>query len=101
RRLRDYLVWEIGAERVQLLLNRYRKNALSDAELREGLKAEVLWKIPDGGDAVMESVERGSPIVLQKKTEVARAIRQLAGVLVHGDGPHRVEESTQSLVATT
>jgi len=101
RRLRDYLVWEIGAERVQLLLNRYRKNALSDAELREGLKAEVQWKIPDGGDAVMESVERGSPIVLQKKNEVARAIRQLAGVLVHGDGPHRVEESSQSLVATT
>lgn len=99
RRLRDYLVWEIGAERVQLLLNRYHKNALSDAELRETLKAEVQWKIPDGDDAVNESIERGTPIILQRKNDVARAIRQLAGTLVHSDGPHRSQEPELAAVS--
>lgn len=101
RRLRDYLVWEIGAERVHLLLNRHRKSALSDAELRDAVNADVEWKIPDGTDAVNESIERGTPIILQKKNDVARAIRQLAGTLVHSDGPHRVEESSRELVHST
>ena len=98
RRLRDYLVWEIGAERVHLLLNRYRKSELSDTELREALKAEVLWKMPDDGSAVCESVERGTPIVLQKKNDVARAIRQLAATLVHSEVPHRGQDAELATV---
>jgi len=101
RRLRDYLVWEIGAERVHLLLNRCRRGGLSDTELRDAVNGEVQWKIPDGSDAVNESIERGTPIILQKKNDVGRAIRQLAGTLVHSDGPRRVEERTHELVPST
>ena len=90
RRLRDYLVWEIGAERVKFLLNRYRRSSLSDADLREALKAEVQWKVAEDG-AVSESVERGMPVVLQKRNDVARTIRQLASSLVHDGGVCRNE----------
>jgi MinD-like ATPase involved in chromosome partitioning or flagellar assembly len=56
------------------------------------LKAEVQWKVAED-DAVSESVERGTPIVLQKRNEVSRTIRQLATALAHSDGVHRAEEA--------
>lgn len=92
RRIHDFLVWEIGRERVQLLLNRYRRGALSDVEIREALNGDIQWKLPEGSDAVSDSVERGSPVVLQKKNELAKAIRALAASVAHTDAPHRGAE---------
>jgi len=100
RRLRDYLVWEIGADRVQFLLNRYRRSPFHDEDISEALKSDVQWKIPDGADVVAQSVERGAPIVLQKKNDVARAIRGLATSLAHTDSPHRAEDRELTAVAT-
>ncbi len=91
RRIHDFLVWEIGADRVQLVINRYRKGIFSDAEIRSALNGEIQWKVPDGSEFVDECVERGSPVLSQRKNDVSRAIRALASALAHTDPTHRAE----------
>jgi Flp pilus assembly CpaE family ATPase len=93
RRIHDFLVWEIGADRVQFVLNRCRRGVFSDPEIRNALNGEIVWKIADGSEFVDECVERGTPVVLQKKNEVARAIRALASTLAHTDTRHREAEA--------
>ena len=89
RRIHDFLAWEIGGDRVQVVVNRYRKSVFSDSEIKSALNGDIHWKVPDGSEFVDECVERGSPILLQKKNEVARAIRAIASELAHTDAPHR------------
>jgi len=80
RRAHDFLSWEIGRERVNVILNRCHK--VNGRSLEDALQAKIAWQVPDGGDAVAESVECGTPIVLMSKPEVARSIRGFAETLL-------------------
>lgn len=93
RRIHDFLVWEIGPDRVQFVLNRCRRGSLTDEDVKQAINGDVRWKIPEAADFVTQCVERGTPLVLEKKHEVARAIRQLAAAVAHTDAPHRAADA--------
>jgi pilus assembly protein CpaE len=88
-----------GRERVRLVLNRFRKIpgfTESDAEAAAG--AKLLWKIPNQYFAVSTAIDRGTPLMEQNHTEIARSFTGLANALTHNDD--QVKRGAWSLFKT-
>jgi pilus assembly protein CpaE len=85
-RVQQY-VGETGArERVRLVLNRFRKIpgfSEEDAEAAAGIK--LLWKIPNQYFAVSSAIDRGTPLMNQNHSEIARSFTGLAAHLTQND----------------
>jgi septum formation inhibitor-activating ATPase MinD len=69
-------------DRIQLVLNRHRKVlGFGDKDIERVTNCKIFWKIPNDFYAVAASIDRGSPIVLQERSEVGRSYRGLAAKL--------------------
>jgi pilus assembly protein CpaE len=85
-RVQRYLGETGGREKVNLVLNRFRKIpgfSEGDAEAAAGVK--LLWKIPNQYFAVSNAIDRGVPVMAQEHTEIARAFAGLAARLTEDD----------------
>jgi pilus assembly protein CpaE len=85
-RVQQYLSESGSREKVQLILNRFRKIpgfSESDAEAAAGVK--LLWKIPNQYFAVSTAIDRGVPLSQQHNTEIARSFAGLAALLTEND----------------
>jgi pilus assembly protein CpaE len=85
-RVQQYLSESGSREKVQLILNRFRKIAgfsESDAEAAAGIK--LLWKIPNQYFAVSTAIDRGVPLAQHNHTEIARSFTGLAALLTEND----------------
>ena len=85
-RVQQYLSESGSREKVQLVLNRFRKIpgfSESDAEAAAGVK--LLWKIPNQYFAVSTAIDRGVPLLQQNHTEISRAFTGLAARLTEDD----------------
>ena len=81
-RIQSFLEEGARRDRIQLVLNRYRKVlGFRDKDIERATNCKVYWKIPNDFCAVAASIDRGSPIVLQKQSEVGRSYRELAAKL--------------------
>jgi pilus assembly protein CpaE len=81
-RVQSFLGEGVGKEKVRLVLNRFRRTPeFSDADAEAATDAKILWKIPSQYFVVGSAIDRGTPVALQKHTEVARSIRGLAAAL--------------------
>ena len=98
-RVQQYLGETGGRERVRLVLNRFRKIpgfTESDAEAAAGVK--LLWKIPNQYFAVSGAIDRGTPLMQQANTEIARSFTGLATRLTEND--EEVKRNAWSLFKT-
>jgi Flp pilus assembly CpaE family ATPase len=80
-------------------LNRFRKIpgfSESDAEAATG--AKLLWKIPNQYFAVSSAIDRGTPLMEQNHTEIARSFAGLAQKLTEND--EQVKRAAWSLFKT-
>jgi pilus assembly protein CpaE len=78
-RVQQFLSDTGGRDRVQLVLNRFRKIAgfsEADAEAAAGIK--LLWKVPNQYFAVSAAIDRGIPVMQQNHSEIARCFSGLA-----------------------
>ncbi|HEY7098383.1 MAG TPA: cellulose synthase operon protein YhjQ/BcsQ [Terriglobales bacterium] len=78
-RVQQFLSEAGGRDRIQLVLNRFRKIAgfsETDAEAATGIK--LLWKIPNHYFAISSAIDRGIPIMQQNHTEIAKSFIGLA-----------------------
>jgi pilus assembly protein CpaE len=85
-RVQQFLSESSSREKVQLILNRFRKIpgfSESDAEAAAGVK--LLWKIPNQYFAVSTAIDRGVPLSQQNNTEIARSFSALAALLTEND----------------
>jgi len=85
-RLQQYLGETVGHEKLQLVLNRYRKMpgfTETDAEAAAGIK--LLAKIPNQYFGVSTAIDRGVPVMRQNHTEIARSFIALAAKLTEND----------------
>ena len=81
-RVQSYLGEASSREKVRLVLNRFRKTPeFSDADAEAAADARILWKIPSQYFVVGSAIDRGTPVALQKNTDVARSFRGLAAVV--------------------
>lgn len=87
----------IGTDRLSLVLNRFRKiPGLNDNEIEAATHIKVLWKIPNQYAAVAGAIDRGTPVVQQNHSEIARCFVGLANQLT-GNERQQAKRRTFSL----
>src|SRR6204780_5152513 len=85
-RVQQYLGETGGRERVRLVLNRYRKvPGFSEADAEEAVGAKLLLRIPNQYFAISGAIDRGTPVMDQRNSEMARCFAGLAQELTRND----------------
>jgi len=85
-RIQPYLSESGSRERLQLVLNRFRKIPgfeEKDVENASGMK--LLWKIPNHYLAVSGAIDRGVPVMQHDRSDMARSFSGLAAKLTEED----------------
>jgi pilus assembly protein CpaE len=85
-RVNQYLAEGGGRERVRLVLNRFRKvPGFSEAEAEAAVGAKLLWRVPNQYFAISSAIDRGTPVMDQRNSEIARCFSGLAQELTRND----------------
>jgi pilus assembly protein CpaE len=85
-RVQQYLGETGSRERVRLVLNRFRKvPGFSEADAEAAVGAKLLWRIPNQYFAVSGAIDRGTPVMDQRTSEIARCFSGLAEELTRND----------------
>lgn len=85
-RVQQYLGETGSRERVRLVLNRFRKVAgFSEADAEAAVGAKLLWRVPNQYFAISTAIDRGTPIMDQRSSEIARCFAGLAQELTSND----------------
>jgi pilus assembly protein CpaE len=85
-RVQQYLGETGSRERVRLVLNRFRKvPGFSEADAEAAVGAKLLWRIPNQYFAVSGAIDRGTPVMDQRNSEIARCFTGLAQELTRND----------------
>ena len=85
-RVHQYLGESGGRERVRLVLNRFRKvPGFSEADAETAVGAKLIWRVPNQYFAVSTAIDRGTPVMDQRNSEIARCFAGLAQELTRND----------------
>ena len=85
-RVQQYLGETGSRERVRLVLNRFRKvPGFSEADAEAAVGAKLLWRVPNQYFAVSSAIDRGTPVMDQRGSEIARCFAGLAQELTRDD----------------
>ncbi len=85
-RVQQYLGETGSRERVRLVLNRFRKvPGFSEADAESAVGAKVLWRVPNQYFAISSAIDRGTPVMDQRNSEIARCFAGLAQELTRND----------------
>ncbi len=85
-RVQQYLGEAGSRERVRLVLNRFRKvPGFSESDAETAVGAKLIWRIPNQYFAVSGAIDRGTPVMEQRNTEIARCFSGLAQELTRND----------------
>ena len=85
-RVQQYLGETGSRERVRLVLNCFRKvTGFSEADAEAAVGAKLLWRVPNQYFAVSTAIDRGTPVMDQRSSEMARCFSGLAQELTHND----------------
>lgn len=85
-KVQQYLGETGGRERLQLVLNRFRKTpGFTDTDAASAAGVRLLWKIPNQYFAASTAIDRGVPLVQQGNTDIARSFTALAARLTEAD----------------
>jgi pilus assembly protein CpaE len=95
-RVQQYLGETGSRERVRLVLNRFRKvPGFSEADAEAAVGIKLIWRVPNQYFAVSGAIDRGTPLMEQRNTEIARCFSGLAQELTRNDAD--VKRATWSL----
>jgi pilus assembly protein CpaE len=85
-RVQQYLSEHSNREKVQLVLNRFRKiPGFSEADAEAAAGVKLAAKIPNQYFAVSTAIDRGIPLLQQTHTEIARSFTALAAHLTENE----------------
>jgi len=85
-RVQQYLGEAGSRDRVRLVLNRFRKvPGFSESDAEAAVGAKLLWRIPNQYFAVSGAIDRGTPLMDQRTSEMARCFAGLAQELTRND----------------
>ncbi len=84
-KVQQYLGENGGSDRVQLVLNRFRKTpGFSEADAAAASGMKLLWKVPNQYFAAAAAIDRGVPLMHQGNSEIARSFTALADEVDRG-----------------
>ena len=85
-RVQQYLGEAGSRDRVRLVLNRFRKvPGFSEDDAEAAVGAKVLWRVPNQYFAISSAIDRGTPVMDQRNSEIARCFAGLAQELTRND----------------
>lgn len=85
-RVQQYLGETGSRERVRLVLNRFRKvPGFSESDAEAAVGAKLLWRVPNQYFAISTAIDRGTPVMDQRSSEIARCFAGLAQELTRND----------------
>ena len=85
-RVQQYVAETGSPDRVRLVLNRFRKvPGFSEADAEAAVGAKLLWRIPNQYFAISGAIDRGTPVMDQRTSEIARCFSGLAQELTRND----------------
>jgi len=85
-RVQQYVSESGSRDKVQLILNRFRKiPGFSEADAEAAAGVKLLWKIPNQYFAVSSAIDRGVPLLQQNHTDIGRSFIGLAALLTEND----------------
>ena len=85
-RVQQYLGESGSRDRTRLVLNRYRKvPGFSESEAETAVGAKLIWRVPNQYFAVSSAIDRGTPVMDQRNSEMARCFAGLAQELTRND----------------
>src|ERR1700733_6053909 len=85
-RVQQYLGETGNRERLRLVLNRFRKvSGFSEADAENAAGVKLLWRVPNQYFAISSAIDRGTPVMEQSHTEIARCFSGLAQELTRND----------------
>lgn len=85
-RVQQYLGEAGSRDRVRLVLNRFRKvPGFSEEDAEAAVGAKLIWRIPNQYFAVSGAIDRGTPVMDQRTSEMARCFTGLAQELTRND----------------
>ena len=85
-RVHQYLGESGSRDRVRLVLNRYRKvPGFSEADAEAAVGVKLLWRVPNQYFAVSTAIDRGTPVMDQRNSEMGRCFAGLAQELTRND----------------
>src|SRR5271167_1250406 len=85
-RVQQYLGETGNRERLRLVLNRFRKvPGFSEADAENAAGVKLLWRVPNQYFAISSAIDRGTPVMEQSHTEIARCFSGLAQELTRND----------------
>jgi pilus assembly protein CpaE len=85
-RVQQYLGEAGSRDRVRLVLNRYRKvSGFSESDAEAAVGAKLLWRVPNQYFAISTAIDRGTPVMDQRNSEIARCFSGLAQELTRND----------------
>jgi pilus assembly protein CpaE len=85
-RVQQYLGETGHRDRVRLVLNRFRKvPGFSEADAENAAGIKLLWRVPNQYFAISSAIDRGTPVMEQSHTEIARCFSGLANELTRND----------------
>jgi pilus assembly protein CpaE len=84
---------------IDIVLNRYsRKNPLSEREIESSLHRQIAVKIPNDYDLVVNAINAGTPIDLDRKSELAAAFDTWADRLMANEpGVEKADKESRGL----
>jgi pilus assembly protein CpaE len=98
-RVQSFLAESGNRDRLRLVLNRFRKvPGFSEADAENAAGVKLIWRVPNQYFAISSAIDRGSPIMEQSHTEIARCFSGLAQELTRNDVD--VKRSAWSLFKT-
>lgn len=85
-RVQQYLGESGSRDRVRLVLNRFRKvPGFSESDAEAAVGAKLIWRIPNQYFAVSGAIDRGTPVMDQRNSEMGRCFSGLAQELTRND----------------
>ena len=85
-RVQQYLGETGNRERLRLVLNRFRKvPGFTEADAENAAGVKLLWRVPNQYFAISTAIDRGTPVMEQSHTEIARCFSGLAQELTRND----------------
>ena len=85
-RVHQYLGESGNRDRVRLVLNRFRKvPGFSEADAESAVGAKLIWRVPNQYFAISTAIDRGTPVVDQRSSDIARCFSGLAQELTRND----------------
>jgi pilus assembly protein CpaE len=78
-RIHAFLEEGSGRDRLRMVLNRYKKiPGFTEEAVEQVTSCKVLWKVPNQFFAISSAIDRGSPVMEQSRSELARCFFGLA-----------------------